>query len=146
MTLRCTTEFMGVKERYTLIRAFRLSTSLFAVPGSHLITSTVDTLTLPCIIDRPTGALTMQPETLNTAANEVQAEHAHPHAHPHDHTHTHTHSHDHDHAHSHHHDHHHDHGHTHEIMEHAGKFVERDMPVFHSRDWSERAFTIGIGG
>ncbi|WOO79327.1 urease accessory UreG-like protein [Vanrija pseudolonga] len=39
-----------------------------------------------------------------------------------------------------------EHGHTHEIMEHAGKFSERDMPDYSGRDWKERAFTIGIGG
>ena len=27
-----------------------------------------------------------------------------------------------------------------------GKFKERDMPDFSERDWSERAFTVGIGG
>lgn len=39
-----------------------------------------------------------------------------------------------------------EHGHTHEVMEHAGKFSERDLPNFESRDWDERAFTVGIGG
>src|SRR5688500_5997829 len=43
--------------------------------------------------------------------------------------------------------HHHDHGghgHTHERMENAGHFDEREMPV--ARDFSRRAFTVGVGG
>ena len=39
-----------------------------------------------------------------------------------------------------------EHGHTHEIMDHPGKFTERDMPNHEGRDWKERAFTVGIGG
>lgn len=39
-----------------------------------------------------------------------------------------------------------EHGHTHEIMEHPGKFTERDLPNYDQRDWDERAFTVGIGG
>ena len=57
-----------------------------------------------------------------------------------------------------------EHGHTHEHLEHAGelivrqlilrqmddiwlgKFGERDLPDFSSRNWVERGFTIGIGG
>lgn len=39
-----------------------------------------------------------------------------------------------------------EHGHTHEIMEHPGKFAEREVANFTSRDWEERAFTVGIGG
>lgn len=39
-----------------------------------------------------------------------------------------------------------EHGHTHEIMEHPGKFAERDVPNYAQRDWDERAFTVGIGG
>ncbi|KAI8822891.1 urease accessory protein UreG [Fimicolochytrium jonesii] len=53
-----------------------------------------------------------------------------------------------DHAHSHGHDHHgggNDHGHTHEHMEHPGRYLDRDTPIS-TRDWSERAFTVGIGG
>jgi urease accessory protein len=42
------------------------------------------------------------------------------------------------------HDHAHDHGHTHEHLEHPGRFDERD-PV-RRRDYTERAFTVGIGG
>src|SRR5687767_3487513 len=40
----------------------------------------------------------------------------------------------------------HDHGngHTHEHLEHAGNFQERDMPL--PRDFSRRAFTVGVGG
>lgn len=39
-----------------------------------------------------------------------------------------------------------EHGHSHEHLEHAGKFAERDMPDYTGRDWTERAFTVGIGG
>jgi urease accessory protein len=39
-----------------------------------------------------------------------------------------------------------EHGHTHEVMEHPGKFSDRDLPNFDQRDWDERAFTVGIGG
>lgn len=39
-----------------------------------------------------------------------------------------------------------EHGHTHEIMDHPGKFGERDVPNYASRNWNERAFTVGIGG
>ncbi|WFD31468.1 hypothetical protein MSPP1_002504 [Malassezia sp. CBS 17886] len=39
-----------------------------------------------------------------------------------------------------------DHGHTHEIMEHPGRFGERDLPDYSQRNWEERAFTVGIGG
>lgn len=55
-------------------------------------------------------------------------------------------SHNHDHHHHHNHDHSdgHDHGHTHEVMEHPGHFEEREVPM--NRDFSKRAFTIGIGG
>ncbi|KAJ7808865.1 P-loop containing nucleoside triphosphate hydrolase protein [Mycena olivaceomarginata] len=56
----------------------------------------------------------------------------------------HTHSHDQDGAHSH--DHGGDHGHTHEHLDHAGKFSERDLPDYSSRNFQERGFTIGIGG
>lgn len=44
-------------------------------------------------------------------------------------------SHDHDHG---------PHGHTHEHMEHPGHFHERAQPL--SRDFSKRAFTVGVGG
>src|SRR3982750_1127243 len=36
------------------------------------------------------------------------------------------------------------HGHTHEPMEHPGHFHERDSPIH--RDFSRRAFTVGVGG
>lgn len=39
-----------------------------------------------------------------------------------------------------------EHGHTHPIMEHPGKFHQRDLPDFSKRDWQERAFTVGLGG
>src|SRR4051812_2829275 len=44
--------------------------------------------------------------------------------------------------HSHSHDH--DHGHTHEHLDHPGHFHERDAPLH--RDFSRRAFTVGVGG
>jgi urease accessory protein len=43
-----------------------------------------------------------------------------------------------DHVHSH------GHGHTHEELEHPGHYHERDKPL--QRDFSERAYTVGIGG
>jgi len=46
--------------------------------------------------------------------------------------------------HSHSHDHDHDHGHTHEHLDHPGHFHERDAPL--RRDFSRRAFTVGVGG
>lgn len=54
-------------------------------------------------------------------------------------------------AHSHSHDHSHDHslqehGHTHEVLEHPGVYDDREPTNYSGRDWSERAFTIGIGG
>jgi len=39
-----------------------------------------------------------------------------------------------------------DHGHTHEHLDNPGKYAEREMPDFRSRDFEERGFTIGIGG
>jgi urease accessory protein len=45
----------------------------------------------------------------------------------------------------HHHDHHHDHGHTHEHLDHPGHFHQRGQLVA-NRDFSQRAFTVGIGG
>ncbi len=38
----------------------------------------------------------------------------------------------------------HGHNHTHHSMDHPGHFHERAMPV--ARDFSERAFTVGVGG
>jgi urease accessory protein len=46
-------------------------------------------------------------------------------------------------SHSHQHDHG-GHGHTHEHLEHPGHFHERELPL--DRDFSKRAFTLGIGG
>ena len=60
-----------------------------------------------------------------------------------------SHEHSHDHGHSHDHDHDHaapDHGHTHEILDGPGSYMGREMPIIEGRDWSERAFTVGIGG
>ncbi len=39
-----------------------------------------------------------------------------------------------------------DHGHTHEILTGPGSFTEREQPLTSTRDWPDRAFTIGIGG
>lgn len=43
-----------------------------------------------------------------------------------------------------HHHHHGEHGHTHEHLDHPGHFHERDQPL--ARDFSKRAFTVGVGG
>jgi urease accessory protein len=69
--------------------------------------------------------------------------HDHEHEHSHDHSHDHEHSHDHSHDHSHSHDHG-PHGHTHEPMENPGYFHDREPAL--ARDFSQRAFTVGIGG
>ncbi|MDB6038245.1 MAG: ureG [Verrucomicrobiales bacterium] len=47
----------------------------------------------------------------------------------------------HPHSHDHSHDH---HGHTHEHLDHPGHFDNRDLPL--PRDFSQRAFTVGVGG
>ncbi|KAF2804052.1 urease accessory protein UreG [Mytilinidion resinicola] len=39
-----------------------------------------------------------------------------------------------------------DHGHTHEILDGPGSFLGREMPLIEGRTWSDRAFTVGIGG
>ncbi|KAF8252177.1 urease accessory protein UreG [Wilcoxina mikolae CBS 423.85] len=39
-----------------------------------------------------------------------------------------------------------DHGHSHEILDGPGSYLAREPPIVEGRDWSERAFTIGIGG
>ena len=39
-----------------------------------------------------------------------------------------------------------EHGHTHEILNGPGSYTLREMPLVAGRDWSERAFTVGIGG
>jgi urease accessory protein len=49
------------------------------------------------------------------------------------------HSHSHDHAAA-------DHGHTHEILDGPGSYMGREMLIIEGRNWSERAFTVGIGG
>jgi urease accessory protein len=38
------------------------------------------------------------------------------------------------------------HGHSHEILSGPGSFLGREMPITEGRDWSQRAFTVGIGG
>lgn len=52
----------------------------------------------------------------------------------------------HEHGHGHSHEHGGEHGHTHEVLEHPGKFTERSVPDWSARDFTERAFTVGIGG
>jgi hypothetical protein len=37
-----------------------------------------------------------------------------------------------------------EHGHTHDVLDNPGRFINR--PIMSKRDWSERAFTVGIGG
>lgn len=39
-----------------------------------------------------------------------------------------------------------EHGHTHDHLDHPGRFTERDMPEYSSRNFEERGFTVGIGG
>ena len=38
------------------------------------------------------------------------------------------------------------HGHSHEILDGPGSYLGREMPLSEGRDWSDRAYTIGIGG
>jgi len=57
------------------------------------------------------------------------------HAHSHDHGNIRPHAHDHDHG---------PHGHTHEHLDSPGHYHEREAPL--PRDFSHRAFTVGIGG
>jgi urease accessory protein len=52
-----------------------------------------------------------------------------------------SHNHSHPHAHEHEHG---PHGHTHEHLDHPGHFHDREMPLH--RDFSRRAFTVGVGG
>jgi urease accessory protein len=80
----------------------------------------------------------------NLSSSEAEAGHGHSHSHGHDHSHDHSHSHDNTTG-SHSHDHE-EHGHTHEHLEHAGKYSERDLPDYSSRNFEERGFTVGIGG
>ncbi|MCJ1297472.1 hypothetical protein MMC08_000258 [Hypocenomyce scalaris] len=39
-----------------------------------------------------------------------------------------------------------EHGHSHDILDGPGSFMGREMPIIEGRDWTERAFTVGIGG
>ena len=39
-----------------------------------------------------------------------------------------------------------EHGHSHEILDGPGSYMGREMPIIEGRDWSDRAFTVGIGG
>eukprot|EP00405_Crypthecodinium_cohnii_P000978 CAMPEP_0194748276 /NCGR_PEP_ID=MMETSP0323_2-20130528/2431_1 /TAXON_ID=2866 ORGANISM="Crypthecodinium cohnii, Strain Seligo" /NCGR_SAMPLE_ID=MMETSP0323_2 /ASSEMBLY_ACC=CAM_ASM_000346 /LENGTH=298 /DNA_ID=CAMNT_0039662397 /DNA_START=80 /DNA_END=976 /DNA_ORIENTATION=- len=38
------------------------------------------------------------------------------------------------------------HGHTHEHLDSPGLFEERENPLWATRDWTSRAFTVGLGG
>lgn len=38
------------------------------------------------------------------------------------------------------------HGHSHEVLNGPGSYLAREMPLAEGRDWTDRAFTIGIGG
>ncbi|KAI8995042.1 urease accessory protein UreG [Pilobolus umbonatus] len=70
----------------------------------------------------------------------------HSHSSHHDHS-NHSHSSHHEHSDNHSHDHHaREHGHTHEQMDSPGRFNDRPKAIYDNRDWSERAFTVGIGG
>lgn len=44
------------------------------------------------------------------------------------------------------HSHNHQHGHSHEQLDNPGRYLDRELPKHQGRNWSERAFTIGIGG
>ena len=62
----------------------------------------------------------------------------------HDHRdHSHTHEHGGSHSHSHEAG---NHGHTHEIWPSPGSYINREQPIDTGRSWTERAFTVGIGG
>ena len=39
-----------------------------------------------------------------------------------------------------------EHGHSHDILDGPGSYMGREMPIIEGRDWTERAFTVGIGG
>ncbi|KAL9012599.1 MAG: hypothetical protein Q9173_002641 [Seirophora scorigena] len=39
-----------------------------------------------------------------------------------------------------------EHGHSHDILDGPGSYASREMPIIAGRDWTERAFTVGIGG
>ena len=39
-----------------------------------------------------------------------------------------------------------EHGHTHEQLDSPGRYTEREVLKYGSRNWRERAFTVGIGG
>lgn len=39
-----------------------------------------------------------------------------------------------------------EHGHSHEILTGPGSYLGRELPITDGRDWTSRAFTIGIGG
>lgn len=38
------------------------------------------------------------------------------------------------------------HGHTHEILDGPGSYLGRELPIVDGRNWTERAYTVGIGG
>ncbi|KAK4184860.1 putative urease accessory protein ureG-like protein [Podospora australis] len=39
-----------------------------------------------------------------------------------------------------------EHGHSHEILDGPGSYLGREMPIVEGRNWTDRAFTVGIGG
>ena len=69
----------------------------------------------------------------------VEAPHSHDGLPPHSHSHSHAHSHAHGVNAA-------EHGHSHEVLDGPGSYTLREMPITAGRDWTERAFTIGIGG
>ena len=73
----------------------------------------------------------------NTMTTIQDPSHSHDALPPHSHSHSHSHSHDFNPA---------EHGHSHEILDGPGSYAQREMPIITGRDWSERAFTVGIGG
>jgi hypothetical protein len=82
------------------------------------------------LIDRRTS---LRPSTSSVATMEFRGTHSHSHEGGGSHTHSHSHGPG-------------EHGHTHEIWPNAGSFVNREQPIQLGRNWSERAFTVGIGG
>ncbi|KAK4148848.1 CobW/HypB/UreG, nucleotide-binding domain-containing protein [Chaetomidium leptoderma] len=39
-----------------------------------------------------------------------------------------------------------EHGHSHEILDGPGSYLDRELPIVEGRNWTDRAFTVGIGG
>ena len=83
----------------------------------------------------------MEPVCAFAAGGPSAADGAGAHAHSHSDANGHSHAHDHRHAHGAL-----EHGRSHEVLDHPGKYGERDLPNYSGRRWDERAFTVGIGG